>query len=142
MRLPYFLLLSFFAAGTLVNAQNPGDALLGVWLNNEGSAKIEFYKSGNSYSGKIVWLAQPNGPDGKPFIDKKNPDPAKRQQKVLGLTLITGLKFSNGKYSDGTIYAPKHGQYTNCSIKLSGSRELRITATKGMLSETKTWTKQ
>jgi len=141
MRLPLSILLFFFAIG-IANAQNPSDALLGVWLNNEGSAKIEFYKTGNSYSGKIVWLAQPNGPDGKPFIDKKNPDPAKRKQKVLGMTILSGLKFSNDKFSEGTIYAPKHGQYANCSLRLRNSRELKVTVTKGLLSETKIWIKQ
>lgn len=135
-----FLLLVVFA-GTALKAQNPADKIIGVWLNDDKTTKIEFSKTGNTYSGKIVWLAQPNDDNGNPRLDKNNPDPDKRNQKVLGLTIITGLKYSNNKWSGGTMYGPKRGQYANCTFILKSAGQLQITVSKGILSETKTWTK-
>ncbi len=79
--------------------------------------------------------------NGNPRLDKNNPDPDKRNQKILGLTIITGLKYSKNKWSGGSIYGPNRGQYANCSLILKSSGELQITVTKGVFSETKIWTK-
>lgn len=137
----YLILLLVVCASTATRAQNPADKIIGFWLNEEKTTKIEILKTGNTYSGKIVWLAQPNDPDGNPYTDIKNPDPKKRSQKILGLTIITGLRYSNNKWSGGSLYGPKRGQYANCSIVLKNSGQLQITVSKGVLSETKTWTK-
>jgi uncharacterized protein (DUF2147 family) len=125
---------------TAIKAQTPADKIVGVWLNEDKTTKIEIFKTGNTYSGKIVWLAQPNDAKGNPRLDKNNPDPDKRNQKILGLTIISELKYSNNKWSGGTFYGPKRGQYANCSINLK-SGQLLITVSKGILSETKVWTK-
>ena len=134
-----FLILVVFA-GMAVKGQTPADKIVGVWLNDDKTTKIEFSKTGKTYSGKIVWLAQPNDANGSPRLDKNNPDPDKRNQKILGLTIITGLKYSNNKWS-GTMYGPKRGQYANCAFILKSEGQLQITVSKGFLSETKTWTK-
>lgn len=135
-----FLLLVAFTS-TAIKAQNPADKIAGVWLNDDKTTKIEFLKTGNTYSGKIVWLAQPNDADGNPRLDKNNPDPNKRNQKILGLTIVTGLKYSNNKWSAGSFYGPKRGQYAKCSFILKNAGQLQITVSKGLLSETKIWTK-
>lgn len=44
------------------------DAVLGKWLNEDKDARIEIYKEGNSYFGKIVWLKEPNEEDGTPKV--------------------------------------------------------------------------
>ncbi|HAF29539.1 MAG TPA: hypothetical protein DCG75_10870 [Bacteroidales bacterium] len=137
----YLILLLVVFASTATRAQNHADKIIGVWLNEEKTTKIEIFKNGSSYSGKVIWLAQLNDVNGNPRLDKNNPDPDKRNQKILGLTIITGLKYSKNKWSGGSIYGPNRGQYANCSLILKSSGELQITVTKGVFSETKIWTK-
>lgn len=138
----FIIPLLIFFSQTAVFAQNPADKIVGEWLNEEKTSKIEISKTGNSYSGKIVWLAHPYGSDGKPLTDIKNPDPHKRTQSILGLTIVTGLKYSSGEWMGGTIYAPKKGQYADCSVTVSDSNKLKIKVSKGILSKTIIWTKQ
>jgi len=123
-----------------VYAQDAGNNITGIWLNEERSAKIEISKDGDSYSGKIIWLAEETEKNGKPLVDKKNPDPKKRTQPILGLNILSGLEYSDDEWR-GTIYAPKAGQFADCSIKLKGMDKMQIKVSKGFFSKTKIWTR-
>lgn len=35
------------------------DAVIGTWLTASGKAKVQIYKEGDKYNGKIVWLKIP-----------------------------------------------------------------------------------
>jgi uncharacterized protein (DUF2147 family) len=118
------------------------EQLIGTWLTDDQKTAIEFFKSGSTYSGRIAWMAEPNDAKGLPFVDRKNPDESKRNQKVLGLTIITGLAFKKGEFIAGTVYAPKRGIYAKCSIKVLSNTKLSITVSSGLFSDTKTWTKK
>src|SRR5215471_2884457 len=87
------LILSF---GKLV-AQNKADDITGVWLTpGDRSAKIQIYKSGEEYYGKIIWMAQPLDQSGKPKTDTNNPDKSKQSVPLMGMILLADFKF-NGK---------------------------------------------
>lgn len=138
-----FLLLWFlFQAVQAGKAQNTGDRLIGKWLNEDKKTKIEFFKTGNTYSGKIVWISEPNGKDDNSPLDKNNPDHLKRKQKIIGLTIISGLRFSENNWINGTIYSPKRGIYANCRIIIKNFNQLQITISKGVFTDTKIWTKE
>ena len=97
------------------------DAIEGLWYNVEKTAKVQIYKAkdGNFY-GKIAWLKEPNE-DGKPKVDKKNPDHSKRTQPILGLMLLRGFKKDeDNTYTDGKIYDPKNGKTYDCKMTLKG----------------------
>ena len=125
-----------------IRAQEASDKIIGVWLNDEANSKIEIYKTGNTYSGKIIWIAQlENNPELNPK-DTKNPDPGKRNQPILGMDIITGLKYLNGKWVNGEIYTPKRGVYADCEVELSITKQLKIFVSKGMFTRTKTWIRE
>jgi hypothetical protein len=50
-----FLTLSFL---NNIQAQDPSEKFFGIWFNEDKTSKIEIYKAGETYSGKIVWLAE------------------------------------------------------------------------------------
>jgi uncharacterized protein (DUF2147 family) len=136
-----FKIIAFFlfACQFIAQAQESPDTIIGVWLNEDNTNKIEIYKIDDTYSGKIVWIAQlENNPELDPK-DKNNPDPQKRNQSILGMDIITGLTFSKGKWIDGTIYTPQKGIYAECEVKLSSDDQLFLTVSKGFFSKTKTW---
>ena len=103
------LFVVVFCTRTLAFAQ---DALeRNLWYNEEKTAKIQIYKATDGkFYGKVVWLKVPDA-DGKPKVDKNNPDKKKQNDPVLGLVLLKGFKKDGEKgYSDGTIYDPKNGK--------------------------------
>ncbi|MDR2971328.1 MAG: DUF2147 domain-containing protein [Bacteroidales bacterium] len=87
-----FYTLLFVFSGIFIYGQS-ADAIVGTYLKADGKSKVEFYKSGDTYSGKVVWLKEPNDENGKPRKDVKNPDKSLRDRALLGLVTITGLKF-------------------------------------------------
>ncbi|HOI86799.1 MAG TPA: DUF2147 domain-containing protein [Lentimicrobium sp.] len=130
-------------AGTL--STTPKD-ITGHWLTANKGTIVQFYKEGNEYKGKIVWLRQPNGRDGKPLKDINNPDRAKRNNPVLGMVLIEGLKYNAGTdtYEGGKVYQPQSGRTFNGRVKLEQGRNvMKITGSLGfsLISRTLTWTR-
>lgn len=82
-----------------------------VWYNQEKTSKIQVYlaKDGKYY-GKIVWLDEPNEKDGKPKVDKENPESSLKDKPLNGLLILKGFSVdANDKnlYTGGTVYDPK-----------------------------------
>jgi uncharacterized protein (DUF2147 family) len=140
-KLLYTLLFAF--CGLFLYGQN-ADALVGTYLKADGKSKIEFFKSGNTYSGKIVWLKEPNDDKGNPRKDIKNPDKSLRERPLMGLATITGLKYDgDGKYIEGTAYRPTDGDEVKFKVKVNGDGTISVTGTKALVfSKTETWKKQ
>lgn len=119
------------------------DKVLGVWLNAEKDAKVEIYKTGDKYFGKIVWGQNIYEPDGKTVrTDIKNPDPKLRSRPLLNLVLLTNFKYDDGEWNDGKIYDPKSGKTYSCIMRFKGSN-LEIKGYVGitLLGRTTVWTR-
>lgn len=115
--------------------------VIGKWKLDDGSAIVEVYKNGDAYNGKIVWLAEPNGPDGKAAVDVNNPDKALRSRKLIGLNMLNSLKKDKDEYSGGSIYDPGNGKTYNCSMKVEGD-VLHVRGSldkRGLLGRTMDW---
>ncbi|HLP53243.1 MAG TPA: DUF2147 domain-containing protein [Chitinophagales bacterium] len=103
------------------------DKFCNVWYTEGGESKVQIYLTPSGiYQGKIVWLK--NGiVKGKPLIDTKNPDAAKRNKPWLGLQIINGLvKKSATEIVGGKIYDPSHGNYYNCKMTLKEPNKLEL----------------
>jgi uncharacterized protein (DUF2147 family) len=129
-------------------SQVSADDIAGVWKNGEGTAMIKISKKGDSYEGKIVWLKEPNDPEnGKPKIDKNNPETTKSSSPVLGLTNVWGFKYKNGEWIDGFIYDPKNGKTYDCIMTMSEKDKSKLNV-RGyimgmtMFGRTDTWVRQ
>jgi uncharacterized protein (DUF2147 family) len=109
-------ILSFFFFIQLVAAQNKEDAIVGIYLSQDESEKIEIYKTNEGYFGKIIWLEEPNNPkDNKPYTDTENRDKTKRNQPLLNLVIIRELKFEEDNvWKYGRIYYPDTGKIMEC----------------------------
>ena len=136
-----FYTLFLITIGFFVYGQS-ADAIVGTYLNADLKSKIEFFKSGDTYSGKIVWLKEPNDENGNPKKDVKNPDKSLRNRPLMGLVNITGLKYDGGgKYIDGKVYRPAEGDELKFKVKVNADGSIDVTGTKGIFSLTKTWKK-
>lgn len=110
-----FTLVSVSLFGQSARAES--DQLIGIWLTGSKKAKVEIYKCGNKYCGKIVWLREPTYEDGTAKIDKKNFDEKKRTRPILGMNILTDFEYDEDlEWEDGEIYDPENGKTYSCEI--------------------------
>ena len=131
-------------AGLAAHAQKKADDILGVWWNAEKTSKIEVYKNGDKYFGKIVHLEKPNDDNGKPRTDKDNPDAKLRNRPLMGMVILKDLKFDgDGEFEDGQIYDPKSGKTYSANAELVGKNKLDLRGYVGisLIGRTSSWTR-
>jgi len=120
-----FTALSLIAS--LAFSQTEADALLGVWESGSGKARVKIDKISDKYSGKIVWLKEPNNEEGKPKTDKNNSEEKLRAVPLLGYKLLRDFSFKGEKvWEDGTIYDPENGSTYSCTIKMTDENTLDV----------------
>ncbi len=135
-----FLFSSIISTNT---AQTAGDDVLGIWETDDGKAKIEIYKASGKYSGKIVWLKEPNNENGQAKRDKENPDKELRSRPILGINLVRDFEFDgDDRWAGGKIYDPENGKTYSCYMKLrKGKLQVRGYIGLTMFGRTVTWTR-
>lgn len=107
-------------------------ALVGVWVSGEGKGRVEIARRDGKYEGVIVWLREPDYPEGddeaaKPKRDRNNPDERLRSRPILGLKVLEGFTYDgDGTWSGGTIYDPENGKTYKCRIKLKDPDTLDV----------------
>ena len=127
------------------------DDILGVWYNQEKDARIEIFKCGEKYCGKIVWLKEPNypagskeGAPGTPKVDNNNPAPALRTRPVMGLQIVHDFVFvGDSLWKNGTVYDPKNGKTYSGKITLVSPGQLNLRGFIGisLIGRTAVWTR-
>ncbi|WP_298710013.1 DUF2147 domain-containing protein [Chitinophaga sp.] len=121
------------------------DAVNGVWLNEEKDAKVQVYRNGDKFFGKLIWMAHPLEDDGKtPRRDAKNTNSALRSRPLLNLVILTGFAYDadDKEWEDGKIYDPKSGKTYSSKMKLKGNTlEIRGYVGAPMFGRTTSWTR-
>jgi uncharacterized protein (DUF2147 family) len=125
------------------------DAIVGIWNTSENDARIEIYRCGTEYCGRISQLEEPNYPPddkegmaGLPMVDRNNPDPRLRKRSLIGLTLLEGFRWKGGNTWDGgRIYNPENGKFYKARIGLADNHHLMLRGYLGisLLGRTETW---
>ena len=118
------ILLLCFVAATKTFAQTlEADKILGVWLSENKTAKIDVYKSDGKYFGKLVWgktMYEPNGTTSRK--DVKNKDEKLRSRNLKDLIMLYDFTYHDGAWNDGQIYDPYSGKTYSCTLKLKDSK--------------------
>ena len=125
-------------------------SILGIWKTEMDESKVEVFRCGEKYCGKIVWLKNPKYTDsnegqvGRPIIDRKNPDPALKSRPVLGLQILEGFTAEgDNTWGNGTCYDPKSGKIYRGKIHLAAPDRLELRGYIGipLLGRTSVWTR-
>jgi uncharacterized protein (DUF2147 family) len=142
--LPVMLLLVVSGSAFGQTARSEADAVLGEWLTEEGKARVEIYRCGDAYCGKIVWLKEPIK-NGKVVVDEKNPDPRLRETPVLGMVLMHDFRYDgDGEYDGGSIYDAENGETYSAQMTLvdNGVLNLRGYVLVPLFGRTTKWVRQ
>lgn len=113
------LIISAFSLN-YASAQADGDDILGVYENPDADRRMEIYKDGDKYFGKLVWL-------------KDETTKAK-----VGDQVLKNLTFSKSKWS-GSIYLPAQNRSFPATATMPDKDTLRISGKAGFTSRSKDW---
>ena len=142
------------ALAASASAASAQSSVMGTWLSASGVAQIKLEPCPNPAQGPlcgfIVGLINPKGPDGQAVApdaatDYRNPDPALRGRKVIGMPLLWGFQKTSdpNTFEGGSIYNGENGKtYTaNVSLQPDGTLRLRGYVGVPMFGETQVWTR-
>lgn len=136
-----FGLLGTLAAAPSARAQT-GDDPTGIWQTQAGDARVRVTRCGGALCGAIASLRDKIDPQtGKPPVDDKNPDPARRNRSMIGLQMFIDMRpTAPGKWS-GQIYNSDDGKTYASNVSLSGSDTLKVEGCVGAFCGGETWTR-
>lgn len=120
----------------------PVNPIENIWYNGTKSAKVQIYKSGNHYEGKVVWLREPKDENHLDKLDVHNPESKLRTTPVIGMVILKNLRENEKNvFSGGTIYDPKNGKTYSCKITIVDAANLDLRGFIGIsiLGKTEHW---
>lgn len=113
--------------------------ITGQWVTPEKDAVITISQCGTTLCGKLSkYLVIPEG--GADQRDVNNPDKALRNRKLLGTSLLIGMK-PDGKKFRGTIYDPRNGRSYRSIVTRHSPTQLKVQGCLGPICQSQFWTK-
>jgi uncharacterized protein (DUF2147 family) len=126
-------------ATTVAPAQ--AEELIGTWLTQQADAQIRVAKCGKALCGTVAWLKDAVDPKtGQPPLDEKNPDPAKRSRKILGIQIFAMEQNATGSWTGG-IYNSDDGKTYDGRLSPQGENGLEVQGCAGSLCGSEVWTR-
>ena len=119
------LLLTVFLFAIVLNANSYAqhEEITGLWktIDDEtGRVKsvVKIYLKDGKLFGDVVKLFRKKGEDPDPICSKCDDDDPRKDQKILGMTIITNMKYApdDDEWVDGEILDPKKGKTYDCKL--------------------------
>jgi uncharacterized protein (DUF2147 family) len=115
--IPALLAMAIAGAASAAVAADPA----GTWIMGSGKFTVRISQCGSGVCGTLVALKKPLDKQGKPKVDKENPNPALRKRPLIGLSLLSGMKPKGPNKWVGSIYNPDDGRTYSATMTLSGN---------------------
>ena|SRR5665213_2283611 len=104
------------------------ERVCGKWETLENNLIIQVYRENRTFKAKIIWFK-----DGDPrlmnnWTDHRNPDPALRSRKIIGLSVLRDLTYNpdTNTWENGMIYDSKHGREWNAAAHIDKNGRLEV----------------
>ncbi len=145
----FFLTILTMLTVTAAMAITPDDILGDYMFRDDMSgedAKVRIYSNGQGgYDAQIIWLAQPNNPDGTERTDEKNPDLKLRSRKAYEIIVAHDLMFNQEKnrWETDRLYHPSFGRYFKAYMVFESQVTLKVRGYLGTpaIGQTQKWKK-
>lgn len=93
---------------------------------SNGKVTVKVGDCGGNLCAEIVGLKEPISKiDGKPKVDRENPDPGKRKRPLIGLSILIGMKPAGDNLWKGAIYNPDDGRTYSATVRYEG-RNMKV----------------
>ena len=103
------------------------DTPRGTWAMSNGKVTVKVDGCGGNLCARIVGLKEPISKlDGKPKVDRENPDPGKRKRPLVGLSILIGMKPAGDNLWKGAIYNPDDGKTYSATVRYDGGRSMKV----------------
>ena len=143
-RLLIAALAMFAAASVMAQQASP----VGLWKNiddesGKPNALIRITESNGELKGRIEKLFKSPGEEQNPKCDKC--DGALKDQPVLGMTILSGMKRDGDEYNGGNILDPNNGKVYRSKLSvIEGGKKLNVRGYIGipMLGRSQTWLRE
>ena len=121
-----FLIAALVAAGFVASAATGFASPIGLWLAKDG-AKIRITPCGRNLCGFIVQSSPTIDPaTGRPFTDKNNVDPAKRNRPLVGVEILISMHRESPAKWSGQLYNDDDGRTYSGNLIEQGPSNIRI----------------
>lgn len=124
------------------------DSPVGLWKNiddktGKPKALIRITEANGVLEGKIEKLFREAGEEQNPVCDKCSD--ARKNQPIIGMTMLNGLKKDGDEYNGGQILDPADGEVYRSKLKVAaGGKKLEVRGYIGvpMLGRSQTWVRE
>ena len=142
--LAIFVLTAFASINAAAQEASPA----GLWKNiddqsGKPKALIRISEHGGELKGKIERLFRAPGEEQNPKCDKCEGE--LKDQPILGMTIMSGLKQDGAEYNGGKILDPDNGKFYKSKISLiEGGKKLNVRGYIGVawLGRTQVWLRE
>jgi len=110
----------------------------GIWALKSGKITVKVSDCGEGLCAVIVGMKEPEV-NGKPKVDKENPDPALRKRPIMGLSILSGMRPSGDGEWTGYLYNPDDGNTYSATLRLRGEVIKVKGCVAGVLCKSKTF---
>jgi uncharacterized protein (DUF2147 family) len=109
-------------------AQNFRERICGKWESEQHNLRIHIYMENNQFKAKIIWFSDTEGKPMSYWRDVRNPDPKLRSRKILGMSILSGLKYNRetDSWEGGSVYDSRHGRYWSAAATIGKKGKLRV----------------
>jgi uncharacterized protein (DUF2147 family) len=114
MKKSFLILITLFTSYVSL-AQNENQ-IIGTWQTEAKDGKMEVFKCGDKYCGKLLTGKNIINADGTSKKDINNPDEKLRNRDLVGTTILTNLTFDEDEYDKGEIYNAENGKTYKCYV--------------------------
>ncbi len=135
-------LLAGLAAGAAVPAHAAQETPVGTWRtfddNGAESGRVEIWEQGGVLYGRIVGIADP----AKAKAVCLKCEGARKDQPVMGMQILGGLKRDGDRWTGGRILDPENGSTYDCTMQVEdGGQKLLVRGFLGisMFGRSQTW---
>lgn len=136
-RLALFALTLFGPFGLALTPAHAGEPVTGRWVTADKDAVIKIGKCGKALCGTIEKFLIPP-PGGNNQRDVNNADPGKRNRRLIGTAILSGLTADSDVWR-GQVYDPKTGRTYTAEVRRKGAGTLAVKGCFGLLCQTQEW---
>ena len=144
MRIALLVVLSLIAGCVYADAGSP----VGLWRSVDDKtgrerALIRIVENNGVYEGRIEKIFSQSDDDPQHLCRKC--EGARKDQPILGMTILWGLRKDGDQYAGGEILDAKEGKTYRCNIKvIEGGRKLEVRGFIGvsLFGRSQTWNRE